>query len=497
MAFMTLQAPPISLEGGSMNQEDGSLQPARVLRRSSFKRLSLRNDGYTTILEVKGLGSKQLLPSLYDQNLELWWTLPISTIPHADGDDARFPADPSGAPGCLNTFPHPQSLRTGSAHAAGFPLFVQPRLSASSFRGQLLVVKSPVPNPRPVDEGVMRASQGAAHLDVSAASGMTKVLMQSQIASLVLLVPQNISSVTEFILLGFSGETQVRMTLFTFFFLLYLITLLGNGLIVTLIYLDSCLHTPMYFFLSILSLVDMSYVTTTMPQMLVNMVSPRRTISWGACTAQMFIFLVLGIAECVLYAIMAYDRYVAICFPLHYTLFMSSPICIKMVTMCLSISMAGALVYTVFTMHLPYCGPYKINHFFCEVPAVLKLACADTSFNDHLDFILGFILLLVPLSLILASYVCIFAAIFRIHSSQGRLKSFSTCASHITVVTMFYGPAMIMYMRPSSWYDPERDKKLALFYNVVSAFLNPIIYSLRNKDVKVAFLKVLRHRETC
>ncbi|XP_003803404.1 olfactory receptor 2A12-like [Otolemur garnettii] len=308
---------------------------------------------------------------------------------------------------------------------------------------------------------------------------------------------ENHSSVTEFILLGFSDETQVRMTLFAFFFLLYLITLLGNGLIVTLIYLDSHLHTPMYFFLSILSLVDMSYVTTTVPQMLVNMVSPRRSISWGACTAQMFIFLVLGIAECVLYAIMAYDRYVAICFPLHYTLFMSRPICIKMVTMCLSISMAGALVYTVFTMHLPYCGPYKINHFFCEVPVVLKLACADTSLNDHLDFILGFILLLVPLSLILASYMCIFASIFRIRSSQGRLKSFSTCASHITVVTMFYGPAMIMYMRPSSWYDPERDKKLALFYNVVSAFLNPIIYSLRNKDVNVAFLKVLRHRETC
>ena len=147
-------------------------------------------------------------------------------------------------------------------------------------------------------------------------------------------------------------------------------------------------------------------------------------------------------------------------------------------------------------MRLPYCGPNKINHFFCEVPAVLKLACADTSFNDHLDFILGFILLLVPFSLILASYVRIFASILRIQSTQGRLKSFSTCASHITVVIMFYGPCMIMYMRPGSWYDPERDKKLALFYNVVSAFLNPVIYSLRNKDVKRAFLNVLGHRRT-
>ncbi|XP_006839901.1 PREDICTED: olfactory receptor 2D3-like [Chrysochloris asiatica] len=302
---------------------------------------------------------------------------------------------------------------------------------------------------------------------------------------------KNHSDVSEFILLGFSSASRVRIALFTFFCLLYLTTLLGNGLIITLIYLDSRLHTPMYFFLSILSIVDISYVTTTVPQMLVNMLYPRRTISWGACVAQMFIFLVLGIAECVLYAIMAYDRYVAICFPLHYTLHMSHATCIKMVIVCWSISITGALIYTVFTMHLPYCGPYKINHFFCEVPAVLKLACADTSFNDHLDFILGFILLLVPLSLILASYVRIFASLLKIRSSQGRLKSFSTCASHITVVIMFYGPAMMMYMRPGSWYDPERDKKLALFYNVVSAFLNPIIYSLRNKDVKGAFLKVL------
>lgn len=307
---------------------------------------------------------------------------------------------------------------------------------------------------------------------------------------------KNHSSVSEFILLGFPSEAQVRMALFAFFLLLYLITLLGNGLIVMLIYLDSHLHMPMYFFLSVLSLVDMSYVTTTVPQILVNMVCPRRTISWGACAAQMFIFLVLGIAECVLYAIMAYDRYVAICFPLHYTLLMSHSICIKMVIVCWSIGITGGLIYTVFTMHLPYCGPYKINHFFCEVPAVLKLACADTSFNDRLDFILGFILLLVPLSLILASYVRIFTSIFKIRSAQGRLKSFSTCASHVTVVIMFYGLAIIMYMRPSSWYDPERDKKLALFYNVVSAFLNPIIYSLRNKDVKEAFLKILRVRRT-
>ncbi|XP_020838669.1 olfactory receptor 2A12-like [Phascolarctos cinereus] len=300
----------------------------------------------------------------------------------------------------------------------------------------------------------------------------------------------NHSPVSEFILLGFSSEPQ-RLLLFTFFLLLYLSTLLGNGLIITLIHLDSHLHTPMYFFLSVLSLLDMSYVTTTVPQMLAHLAHPKKTISYIGCVAQMYIFLVLGIAECILYAIMAYDRYVAICHPLHYTLIMNRLTCVAMAATCWTIGLLGALIYTVFTMHLPYCGPNEINHFFCEVPAVLKLACADTSLNDQVDFFLGFILLLVPLSLILASYIRIFATILRIHSTQGRLKSFSTCVSHITVVIMFYGPAMIMYMRPGSKSSSKHDKKLALFYNVVSAFLNPIIYSLRNKDVKGAFLKVI------
>ncbi|XP_026638102.1 olfactory receptor 2G3-like isoform X2 [Microtus ochrogaster] len=300
----------------------------------------------------------------------------------------------------------------------------------------------------------------------------------------------NHSSVAEFILLGFSRDFQVNIILFNVFFFLYLSTLVGNGLIVTLIYLDSHLHTPMYFFLSVLSMLDMSYVTTTVPQMLVHLVCQKKTISYSGCVAQMYIFLVLGITEGWLFSVMAYDRYVAICHPLRYKVIMRPWLCGAMVIFCGLWGISCSLVYTVFTMRLPYCGPNEINHFFCEVPAVLKLACADTSLNDRVDFILGFILLLVPLSFILASYVCIFATILRIRSAQGRLKAFSTCASHITVVTMFYGPAMIMYMRPGSWYDPERDKKLALFYNVISAFLNPIIYSLRNKDVKRAFLKV-------
>ncbi|EGW08135.1 putative olfactory receptor 2B3 isoform X1 [Cricetulus griseus] len=301
---------------------------------------------------------------------------------------------------------------------------------------------------------------------------------------------ENHSSVSEFILLGFSRDFQVNVILFNVFLFLYLSTLSGNGLIVTLIHLDSRLHTPMYFFLSVLSMLDMSYVTTTVPQMLVHLVCQKKTISYSGCVAQMCIFLVLGITEGWLFSVMAYDRYVAICHPLRYKVIMRPWLCGAMVAFCGLWGISCSLVYTVFTMRLPYCGPNEINHFFCEVPAVLKLACADTSLNDQVDFILGFILLLVPLSFILASYVCIFATILRIRSAQGRLKAFSTCASHITVVTMFCGPAMFMYMNPGANASPERDKKLALFYNVISAFLNPIIYSLRNKDVKRAFLKV-------
>ncbi|CAO2588746.1 Olfactory receptor 2B2 [Lemmus lemmus] len=218
----------------------------------------------------------------------------------------------------------------------------------------------------------------------------------------------------------------------------------------------------MYFFLSILSLLDLSYATTTVPQMLAHLVSKNKTISYTGCVIQMYIFLTLGITETWIFAAMAYDRYVAICYPLHYGVKMSQTLCITLVA-------SSAL-----------CG-LMINHFFCEIPAVLKLACADTSLNDEVDFILGFILLLIPLSLILASYVRIFIAVLRIRSTQGQMKAFSTC--------------MVMYMRPGSEASPEDDKKLALFYNVISAFLNPIIYSLRNKDVKKAFLKLIGRSE--
>uniref|UniRef100_A0A8C8UJG1 Olfactory receptor family 13 subfamily P member 3 n=1 Tax=Peromyscus maniculatus bairdii TaxID=230844 RepID=A0A8C8UJG1_PERMB len=278
----------------------------------------------------------------------------------------------------------------------------------------------------------------------------------------------NQTFVTEFILLGFSLSPRTTPLLFSAFLMIYLMIILGNGLIFILICLDPHLHTPMYFFIGILSMLDLGYTTTTVPQMLAHLVSQKKTISYSSCVAQMYIFLVLGVTESWLFAIMSIDRYVAICHPLRYRVIMSPCVCGIMAIFCGLCGITSALIYTIFAMRLPYCGPNKINHFFCEVPAVLKLACADTSVNDQVDFILG----------------------FSIRSAQGRLKAFSTCASHITVVTMFCVPAMVMYMKPGSKASPEEDKKLALFYNVISAFLNPVIYSLRNKDVKRAFLKV-------
>ncbi|XP_040830406.1 olfactory receptor 2A12-like [Ochotona curzoniae] len=300
----------------------------------------------------------------------------------------------------------------------------------------------------------------------------------------------NQSFVTEFILLGFSLGPRATPLLFSAFLVIYLLIILGNSLITLLIFLDSRLHTPMYFFIGILSMLDLGYTTTTVPQMLAHLTSEKKTISFVRCVAQMYIFLVLGVTESWLFAIMSVDRFVAICHPLRYKVIMSPGLCGVMVTFCVLWGVTSALIYTIFAMRLPYCGPNKINHFFCEVPAVLKLACADTSINDWVDFILGFSVILIPLSLILVVYVNIFIAILKIRSAQGRLKAFSTCASHITVVTMFCVPAMIMYMKPGSKASPEQDKKLALFYNIVSALLNPIIYSLRNKDVKTAFFKV-------
>ena len=301
----------------------------------------------------------------------------------------------------------------------------------------------------------------------------------------------NQSTVTEFILLGFASSPRTDPLLFTFFLVFYLLTLVSNSLLITLIHQDTCLHTPMDFFISVLSMLDVCYTTTTVPQMLVHILSEKRAVSFARCVAQMYLFLLFGIAESWLFSIMSVDRYMAICHPLRYKVIMSHWVCLLMVGICASYGVVGGLTDTFFAMHLPYCGPNEIDHYFCEVPAVLKLACADTSLNDLVDFITGFNVIVVPLSLIVLVYVNIFATIMKIRSAQGRVKAFSTCASHITVVTMFAIPCIITYMSPGSDSWSNSGKKMALFYNIATAFLNPVIYSLRNKDVKNAFLKLM------
>ncbi|XP_015746949.1 olfactory receptor 2A12-like, partial [Python bivittatus] len=256
----------------------------------------------------------------------------------------------------------------------------------------------------------------------------------------------NRTTVTEFFLLGFSSGPKTRLVLFGIFLVVYSITLTGNVIILMLILLDSQLHTPMYFFLSHLSFVDIWYTSSTVPQLLTNLWTPKKTISFAGCGAEIYLFHGLAITECVLLAVMAYDRFVAICYPLRYTLIMNQRVCIKLAAAAWLCGFLLAMVHAIHTLRMPYCGPNIINHFYCDMLAVLKLVCADTHLNEIIVFVIAVLILVCPFSFILISYIHILIAILKIRSAQGRRKAFSTCASHVTVVALFYGSAMFMYM---------------------------------------------------
>ncbi|XP_029430364.1 olfactory receptor 2G3-like [Rhinatrema bivittatum] len=305
---------------------------------------------------------------------------------------------------------------------------------------------------------------------------------------------KNVTSVTEFILLGLSTQLKTQTALFGVFLICYLITLLGNFLIVLLSKVDPRLDTPMYFFLSNLSFLDICYTSSIIPKMLVNFLAKRKSISFPGCAAQMFIHLALGGTECYLLMVMAYDRYVAICSPLHYTNIMNKSVCIQLATGSWLGGILNSMVHTVLALQLPYCGPNVINHFFCEVPAVIELACKDISTNKTVIFMCAIVVVMIPFFLILITYIRILSAILKIRSAEGRKKAFSTCASHLIVVTLFYGTIIFMYMRPGSSTHSDQDKMSTLFYSVVTPMLNPIIYSLRNKDVKEALIKLMMNK---
>ncbi|XP_068943171.1 olfactory receptor 2A1/2A42-like [Petaurus breviceps papuanus] len=302
----------------------------------------------------------------------------------------------------------------------------------------------------------------------------------------------NQTTVTEFLLLGFLVSPKMHLILFVLFILLYILTLLGNGVILGLICLDSQLHTPMYFFLSQLAIVDISYASTTVPQILRNLLDPSKPISFAGCITQTDFFLVFAHTECLLLVMMSYDRYVAICHPLRYTIIMSWRMCIALAITSWAIGSLLALVHVLLLLRLPFCGPREINHFFCELLSVLKLSCADIWLNKLVIYFACVLILIGPFCLVLISYTHILAAILRIQSGEGRKKAFSTCSSHLCVVGLFFGSAIITYMSPDSSNSGEQQKILFLFYSFFNPTLNPLIYSLRNAEVKGALRRLLR-----
>ncbi|XP_036921589.1 olfactory receptor 13-like [Sturnira hondurensis] len=301
----------------------------------------------------------------------------------------------------------------------------------------------------------------------------------------------NQTSVTEFLLVGFPLTPMMRVLLFGLFSLFYAFTLLGNGVILGLISLDSRLHTPMYFFLSNLATVDIAYACNTVPQMLINLLNPAYPISFAGCLMQTFLFLIFALTECLLLVVMSYDRYVAICLPLRYSTIMSWGVCLTLAVTSWTLGVLLTLVQVVLVLPLPFCGPQKVNHFFCEILAILKLACADTHFNEVVVVAVAALGLVGPVSAIVVSYSHIVRAALKIHSAEGRQKAFSTCSSHLCVVGLYYGTAIIMYVGPQHG-DPQEEKKyLLLFHSVFNPMLNPLIYSLRNREVKAALRRRL------
>ncbi|XP_004714004.1 olfactory receptor 2A12 [Echinops telfairi] len=297
--------------------------------------------------------------------------------------------------------------------------------------------------------------------------------------------------ITEVTLLGFQVDHVLEVFLFGIFLLFYILTMMGNGTILGLIWLDPRLHSPMYFFLSHLAIIDMSYASSTVPKMLANLVMQKKTITFGPCILQTFLYLAFAVTECMVLVVMSYDRYVAICHPLQYTIIMNWRVCTALVTTCWVFSFLLALVHITLILRLPFCGPQTIDHFFCQIMSVFKLACADTRLNRVVLFAGSVCVLVGPLCLVLVSYTRIIFAILRIQSREGRRKAFSTCCSHLCVVGLFFGSAIVMYMAPKSSHSQEQRKVLSLFYSLFNPMLNPLIYSLRNAEVKGALRRVL------
>ncbi|XP_037356758.1 olfactory receptor 2T27-like [Talpa occidentalis] len=302
----------------------------------------------------------------------------------------------------------------------------------------------------------------------------------------------NQTSGSDFVLFDLFHGTPVPWVLFTLTVLDLLVALLGNTIIIILIWADPLLHTPMYFLLSQLSLMDLLYICTFVPKMAVDFLSGDHHISFVGCSFQMFLFTTLGGSEFLLLAVMAYDRYVAICQPLRYPILMRPKICLLLVLVTWLGAFFNALIHVVYTLSLPFCASREIHHFFCEIPALLKVVCADTSQYEKGVYVSAVIFLLPPISAILGSYGKILSTVLGMGSGQALRKTLATCSSHMTVVLLFYGAATIKYLLPKSYQSPVEEEVVSVIYTIITPMLNPLIYSLRNKDVTRAFRKVFR-----
>ncbi|XP_008055070.1 olfactory receptor 2T2 [Carlito syrichta] len=296
---------------------------------------------------------------------------------------------------------------------------------------------------------------------------------------------------TDFILMGLITCPAFPGIIFAAVFSIFVVAVTANVVMILLIRMDSRLHTPMYFLLSQLSIMDTVYICITVPKMLQDILSKEKTISFLGCALQIFLYLTLIGGEFFLLGLMAYDRYVAVCNPLRYSLLMNRRVCLFMVVGSWVGGSLDGFMLTPVTMSFPYCGSREINHFFCEIPAVLRLSCSDTSLYETLMYACCVLMLLIPISIISVSYTHILLTVHRMNSAEGRRKAFATCSSHIMVVSIFYGAAFYTNVLPHSYHTPEKDKIVSAFYTILTPMLNPIIYSLRNKDVAAALRKAL------
>ncbi|XP_039722602.1 olfactory receptor 1J4 [Pteropus medius] len=316
---------------------------------------------------------------------------------------------------------------------------------------------------------------------VSCGSALLDTLLLAQVMR-----RENQSSVSGFLLLGLPIRPEQQGVFFALFLGMYLTTVLGNLLIILLIRLDSRLHTPMYFFLSHLAFTDVSFSSVTVPKMLRDMHSKDKFIPYAGCILQMYFFIVFGCLDSLLLAVMAYDRYVAICHPLHYTTIMKEGLCVLLVAGSWLVSCGSALLHTLLLAQLSFCADNIIPHFFCDLPLLLKLSCSNTSVNELAILTAGAVLGIIPLSGIMASYGRIGASILRVPSTTGLCKALSTCGSHLSVVSLFYGTIIALYFSSSSSDSSDKARIASLMYTAVTPMLNPFIYSLRNRDIKLA-----------